>query len=124
MCYIIGMVAYFYLTGEYNNFSIPCFEIQYWKLDSKIFVALPLLMLSFACHENVKLYTVCMLTLQIFTIYNELGQQACTTHGVSVISILLSTAAYALVSICGYLTWGPSADANIVNNCTLLHCCI
>ena len=78
MCYIVGMVTYCYVSGAYRA---PPFEISYSNLDySRILVVLPLLVLSFACPENVNVICWLFLRLLRFSRFTMTSRKSLPPH--------------------------------------------
>eukprot|EP01135_Chromosphaera_perkinsii_P001479 Nk52_evm8s179 gene=Nk52_evmTU8s179 len=114
--YLCIVVIYFYIT---NNDPKNRGEFKEINLSIDIIQALPVLVFSYTCHQNV------------FAVYSEMKNNTTRrVHTAINASIIGCTAMYLIVGIMGYLTYYDNVEGNllssypagneIVNSCRLL----
>ncbi|KAJ8331779.1 hypothetical protein QVD99_002025 [Batrachochytrium dendrobatidis] len=104
--YLLFVVIWFYISPPKTSmpFPPPTFdEIEWIKISSKLFTALPVFVFAFTCHQN------------IFSVYNELiDNSPRKIESVIKGSILTSVGVYQTIGIIGYLTFGNKVTSNII----------
>ncbi|KAL2917781.1 hypothetical protein HK105_202654 [Polyrhizophydium stewartii] len=104
--YLVFVVLVFYVAPPESGMPFPrpeFAEIEWVKISSDLFTALPVFVFAFTCHQN------------IFSVYNELvDNSAANIEKVISGSILTSVGVYQTIAVIGYLTFGRNVTSNII----------
>ncbi|KAL0207070.1 hypothetical protein P9112_012781 [Eukaryota sp. TZLM1-RC] len=101
--YLVCMVVYRYVTGTYEVDSPG--PVVYWDFSPKMFLAIPLMAVSFTAHYNVP------------NLYKELHNRSPKRFAAVVfISVTCCITLFAVIASFGYLSFTNKTDGDILNN--------
>eukprot|EP01065_Artemidia_motanka_P033540 TRINITY_DN40527_c0_g1_i1.p1 TRINITY_DN40527_c0_g1~~TRINITY_DN40527_c0_g1_i1.p1 ORF type:complete len:534 (+),score=116.77 TRINITY_DN40527_c0_g1_i1:68-1669(+) len=110
--YLVGLLFYFTVTDHGEDRTPPPPDNQTRgdvvlaaSLNSHFLAGLPVMVFAFTCHQN------------IFTIHSELKDNTVMRTGIVISSsVAFTLSIYALVAVCGYMTYRRWIESNFINN--------